>query len=89
MQFVPESNGEEVLPHHGVGDDAEALEVDDPEQYHGEAIACELPPGGRTFSRSGRHPRSATNRGTSTGRTDTDSPRLFALVATPVGGDGR
>jgi len=52
MQFVPGSNGEEVLPHHGVGDEAEALEVDDPEQYHEEAVACELPPGGATVHSS-------------------------------------
>jgi ectoine hydroxylase-related dioxygenase (phytanoyl-CoA dioxygenase family) len=49
MQFVPGSNGEAVLPHHRVGDDAEALEVDNPEGYHEEAVACELPPGGATL----------------------------------------
>ena len=48
MQFVPGSNRDEVLPHHQVGDEAEALEVDDPE-YHEEAVACELPPGGATI----------------------------------------
>jgi ectoine hydroxylase-related dioxygenase (phytanoyl-CoA dioxygenase family) len=48
LQFVPGSNTERVLPHHQSGDDAEALEVDDPEGYHDDAVACELPPGGAT-----------------------------------------
>jgi ectoine hydroxylase-related dioxygenase (phytanoyl-CoA dioxygenase family) len=52
MQFVPESNGEDVRSHHQVGDEAEALEVDDPEQYHEGSVACELPPGGATIHSS-------------------------------------
>jgi ectoine hydroxylase-related dioxygenase (phytanoyl-CoA dioxygenase family) len=48
MQFVPGSNGERVLPHHGVGEEAEALEVDDPRKYDEDVVACELPAGGAT-----------------------------------------
>jgi ectoine hydroxylase-related dioxygenase (phytanoyl-CoA dioxygenase family) len=49
LQFVPGSNIDEVLPHHQVGGDAESLEVDDPDQYHEQSVACELRAGGATI----------------------------------------
>jgi ectoine hydroxylase-related dioxygenase (phytanoyl-CoA dioxygenase family) len=72
MQFVPGSHHESVLPHHQVGDDAEALEVDNPEQYHDEAAACELSPCGATI----HHPRTLHY----TGPNKTKEPRRAYIL---------
>lgn len=51
MQFVPGSHCRDVLPHHSIGDDpaVHGLEVDDPDQHAGYAVACPVPAGGLTM----------------------------------------
>ena len=54
MQFVPGTQQQEVLPHHSIGNDPRVigLEVDHPEQWAQQAVACPLPPGGATIHHS-------------------------------------
>ncbi len=54
MQFVPGSHLQEVLPHHSIGHDPRVvgLEVDDPETFSAQAVACPLPAGGATIHHS-------------------------------------
>ncbi|MCW8129172.1 MAG: phytanoyl-CoA dioxygenase family protein [Planctomycetota bacterium] len=54
MQFVPRSHTWDVLPHHPIGHDprVHGLEVDEPERYAAQAVACPLPAGGACFHRS-------------------------------------
>lgn len=50
MQFVPRSHRWDIAPHHPIGHDPKVigLEVDDPDLYLADAVACELQPGGAT-----------------------------------------
>ncbi len=54
LHFVPGSHKLDVLPHHPINNDPRihGLEVDQPERYEGEAVACPLPAGGATLHAS-------------------------------------
>ncbi|MBI3830624.1 MAG: phytanoyl-CoA dioxygenase family protein [Planctomycetes bacterium] len=54
MQFVPRSHTWDVLPHHPIGHDprVHGLEVDEPERFAQQAVACPLPAGSACFNRS-------------------------------------
>lgn len=51
LQFVPGSHRLDVLPHHSINHDPRihGLEVDHPEQYTDQAVACPIPAGGATI----------------------------------------
>ena len=54
MQYVPGSHRLDVLPHHNIGNDptAAGLEVDYPEKYSGQAVACPVRAGCVVIHRS-------------------------------------
>ena len=54
LQYVPGSHRLDVLPHHPIGNDpgAAGLEVDNPEQYAAQAIACPVSAGDVVIHRS-------------------------------------
>ncbi len=51
MWFVPGSHRQDILPHHPIGHDPRVigLEVDEPEKFMAQGVACPLPPGGATI----------------------------------------
>lgn len=51
LQFVPGSHKWDILPHHCINNDprVHGLELDNPEKYTANAVACPLAPGGATF----------------------------------------
>jgi len=51
LQFVPGSHKLDVLPHHSIGNNpaVHGLEIDDPQQYDEQAVACPIPAGGCTL----------------------------------------